>query len=158
MKTRPATPADAATIAEIYNHGIEARVATFETTRRTAADILTWFDQPYPVVVVEDVAGVAAFAATSSYRPRACYAGIAEFMVYVAPKKQGQGLGKAALEALFAAARDYGLHKLVSRVFTDNYASRRLLTSAGFREVGVYERHAQLDGVWRDVVIVERLL
>ncbi len=158
MKTRPATPADAARIAEIYNHGIEARVATFETTLRSERDILAWFDQPYPVVVVEDVAGVAAFAAASSYRPRACYAGIAEFMVYVAPREQRQGLGKAALEALFVAARQRGLHKLVSRVFTDNHASRRLMASVGFREVGVYERHAQLDGVWRDVVIVERLL
>jgi len=158
VKTRPATPADAAKIAEIYNHGIEARVATFETTLRTERDILTWFDQPYPVVVVESLEGVAAFAATSSYRPRACYAGIAEFMVYVAPEMQRRGLGKVALEALFAAAGEHGLHKLVSRVFTDNYASRRLLASVGFREVGVYERHAQLDGVWRDVVIVERLL
>jgi L-amino acid N-acyltransferase YncA len=25
-------------------------------------------------------------------------------------------------------------------------------------EVGVYEKHGQLDGVWRDVVIVERLI
>lgn len=162
MKTRPATPADAAKIAEIYNHGIEARVATFETVLRTERDILAWFDQPYPVVVVEasstEGAGVAAFAATSTYRPRACYAGIAEFMVYVAPKEQRRGLGKVALEALFAAAEEHGLHKLVSRVFTDNHASRRLLVSTGFREVGVYERHAQLDGVWRDVVIVERFL
>ncbi len=158
MKTRPATPADAAKIAEIYNHGIEARVATFETALRTERDILTWFDQPYPVVVVESPAGVAAFAATSSYRPRACYAGIAEFMVYVAPEMQRRGLGKVAIEVLFAAAEEHGLHKLVSRVFTDNHASRRLLASVGFREVGVYERHAQLDGVWRDVVIVERLL
>ena len=37
-------------------------------------------------------------------------------------------------------------------------ASRALLRALGFREVGVYERHGQLDGVWRDVVIVERLL
>jgi len=33
-----------------------------------------------------------------------------------------------------------------------------LLRAVGFREVGVYERHAQLDGVWRDMVIVERLI
>jgi phosphinothricin acetyltransferase len=62
------------------------------------------------------------------------------------------------LEALVAAARDAGFWKLVSRVFSDNTASRRLLCSAGFREVGVYEKHGRLDGVWRDVVIVERFL
>jgi len=62
------------------------------------------------------------------------------------------------MEALLAAAEAAGYWKLVSRVFIDNAASRRLLANLGFREVGIYERHAQLDGVWRDVVIVERLL
>ena len=28
----------------------------------------------------------------------------------------------------------------------------------GFRQVGVYEKHGQLDGEWRDCVIVEILL
>jgi phosphinothricin acetyltransferase len=62
------------------------------------------------------------------------------------------------MEALFVAARDAGFWKLVSRVFVENDASRALLRAVGFREVGVYERHGQLDGVWRDVVIVEKLL
>lgn len=162
MTARPATPADAPAIAAIYNRGIAARTATFETAPRTEADVLAWLETPYPAVVVEDpdseAAGVAAFAAASSYRPRACYAGIAEFMVYVAPDRQRRGLGRSALEALFTAARERGLYKLVSRVFVDNVGSRRLLAATGFREVGVYERHGRLDGRWRDVVIVERLL
>lgn len=162
VKARSATPADAQVIADIYNSGIQARVATFETTLRREADILAWFDLPYPVVVVEDPgikgAGVVAFAATSSYRSRACYAGITEFMVYVALDRQKQGFGRMALETLFEAALKSGYYKLVSRVFVDNHASRRLLASVGFREVGVYERHGRLDGVWHDVVIVERLL
>jgi hypothetical protein len=62
------------------------------------------------------------------------------------------------MQALIAEARDVGLEKLVSRVFTENAASRKLLARVGFREVGIYERHAKLDGVWRDVVIVELLL
>lgn len=158
MNTRLATPADAHRITDIYNQGIETRQATFETALRSESDVLTWFGAPYPVVVVEDETGVAAFAATSPYRPRACYAGIAEFMVYVALEKQGRGFGRAALERLFQEASRGGLYKLVARVFVENAASRRLLAAAGFREVGVYERHARLDGVWRDVVIVERFL
>ena len=63
-----------------------------------------------------------------------------------------------ALERLFAEARRAGFWKLVSRVFVENTASRRLLAGTGFREVGIYERHGQLDGRWRDVVIVEKLL
>lgn len=158
MKTRLATLADAAPIADIYNQGIASHLATFETTPCSTEDVALWFETPYPVVVTEDSTGIGAFAATSSYRPRACYAGIAEFMVYVALARQRQGLGKVALEALFPIAAECGLYKLVSRVFVENYASRRLLASVGFREVGVYERHGQIRGEWRDVVIVERFL
>jgi phosphinothricin acetyltransferase len=50
------------------------------------------------------------------------------------------------------------LHKLVSRVFPENLASLRMIGALGFREVGVYRRHGQLDGEWRDVVVVEKLL
>jgi phosphinothricin acetyltransferase len=62
------------------------------------------------------------------------------------------------MEALIEAAEQAEFWKLVSRVFVENAPSRQLLHSVGFREVGVYEKHARLDGEWRDVVIVERLI
>ena len=158
MRTRRANPADAAVIARIYNEGIEERIATFETRPRSAADVEKWFDGVHPVVVVEDDGEILAFASTSIYRPRECYAGIADFSVYAARAARGRGAGRAAMVALMDAARDAGFWKLVSRVFVENAASRGLLRSIGFREVGTYERHAKLDGVWRDVVIVEKLL
>ena len=158
MIARRATIDDAAAIARIYNEGIEERIATFETRPRVAADIEKWFESRYPVVVIEEDGEVIAFASTSMYRPREAYAGIAEFSVYAARRARGKGAGRAAMEALFEAAREAGFWKLVSRVFVENAASRALLRSVGFREVGVYERHAKLDDVWRDVVIVEKLL
>lgn len=158
MTARFATPADAEAIARIYNQGIEDRVATFETRLRTAADIEKWFDGAHPVIVVEEAGEVIAFGATSTYRPRECYAGIAECSVYVARNARGRAAGKVVLLALFDAARAASLHKLVSRVFPENQRSLRLIGSLGFREVGTYYRHGQLDGVWRDVVIVEKLL
>ena len=159
MKTRAAAADDAEAIARIYNEGIDDRVATFETRHRTADDVVRWFDGRHPVVVVMDDDGeVIAFAATSTYRPRDCYAGIAEFSVYAFRAARGRGAGRIAMEALFTAARDAGFWKLVSRVFVENDASRGLLRNLGFREVGVYERHGKLDGEWRDVVIVEKLL
>jgi phosphinothricin acetyltransferase len=155
---RRATPADAASIARIYNEGIDDRVATFETRRRSPEDIAAWFDGKHPIVVVEDADGIVAFASTSSYRPRECYAGIAEFSVYTGREARGRGAGRMAMEALERAAAEAGFWKLLSRVFVENEASRALLRSIGFREVGTYERHARLDGVWRDVVIVEKLI
>ena len=60
--------------------------------------------------------------------------------------------------ALADAAATAGFWKLVSRVMVTNTASRALLASVGFREVGTYHRHARLEGIWRDVVIVELLI
>lgn len=159
MRARPATPADAAAMARVYNEGISDRVATFETRCRTAEDVCRWFDGVHPIVVVEDGDGeVVAFAATSKYRDRACYAGIAETSLYVARESRGRGAGRMALSALIECAAQAGYWKLVSRIFPENRASRSLVRSMGFREVGVYEKHAKLDGAWRDVIIVERLI
>ena len=159
LTARAAAPDDAAALTHIYNEGIADRVGTFETLPRSVDDILRWFDGSHPIVVVEaEGHGVIAFASTSSYRARACYAGIAEFSVYVGRHARGQGAGGVAMRALIDAAEAAGFTKLVSRIFVTNTASRRLMASVGFREVGVYESHAKLDGQWRDVVIVERLI
>lgn len=158
MYTRVASTADAAAIAAIYNQGIEDRVATFETEPRTAVMVQTWFDGQHPIVVVEYDEEIIAYASSSSYRPRACYAEIVEFSVYVRRDWRGKGAGRLALVRLIQECEGAGFSKLVSRVFVENAASRSLLQAVGFREVGVYEKHGQLDGVWRDVVIVEYLL
>lgn len=159
FRARPATIDDADSITRIYNQGIADRVGTFETRARTVAEVRAWFDGIHPIVVVEDDSGgIIAFASTSSYRPRTCYAGIADFSVYVERAMRGNGVGRVAMVALIEAAQRAGLWKLVSRVFVENAPSRSLLTSIGFREVGIYEKHAQLDGKWRDAVIVERLI
>ena len=102
--------------------------------------------------------GIEERVATFEYRPRRCYAGVAEFSVYVESAARGRGTGRVAMEALIRSAERAGFWKLLSRVFVENEPSRRLLRSLGFREVGIYEKHGQLDGAWRDVVIVERLI
>jgi L-amino acid N-acyltransferase YncA len=155
---RKATVSDIPAIVNIYNQGIEDRIATFETRRRTPEDIQKWFDGRHPIVVVEEDRRVIGFAATYPSSARECYAGITEFSVYVERNCRGQGIGKMAMMELLAAAEKGGFWKLLSRVFPENEISLRLLRSLGFREVGIYEKHAQLDGVWRDVVIVEYLI
>lgn len=156
--TRSATITDAAEIARIYNEGIEDGIATFETRLRTTEDVLPWFDDTHPVVAVEQDGSIIAFASTSIYRPRECYAGIAEFSVYVERQSRGRGIGRVAMIELLHAAERAGIWKLVSRVFAENAPSLALLRSLGFREVGVYEKHGKLNGVWHDVVVVERLI
>lgn len=159
MIIRPAMPDDAPAITMIYNEGIERRIATFETRLRTPQDVLTWMGDPrHPVLVAETNGKIGGWISSSTYRARECYAGIAEFSVYVSNAHQGQGLGSALMAAFISACAAAGLWKLVSRIFVENAASRGLCQKHGFREVGIYEKHGKLDGVWRDVVIVERLI
>jgi phosphinothricin acetyltransferase len=122
------------------------------------AELLRVRTDRYPAVVVEDNRNVLGFAWTSEYRPRAAYAGVAEFAIYVTPSARGQGVGRLALGELINEAERRRFTKLVSRIFPENVASRGLCAALGFREVGVYRRHGQLDGRWMDCVIVERLL
>ena len=159
VAVRPARPGDGHAIAAIYNAGIRGRMATFETRERTADDIAAWFTRAaHPVLVAEREGHVVGWVAASPYRPRACYDGVAEFSVYVDPAAQGQRVGDALMAAFIPALEAAGLWKVLSRIFPENTASRALCRRHGFREVGLYEKHARLDGAWRDVVIVERLL
>lgn len=160
VSIRSALAADAPAIAAIYNQGIAARGATFETEPRTAEDLLPRIaDARYPLRVATNPEGrVIGWAGLSSYRPRACYAGVAEFSIYIDAAARGRGVGRVLLDNLLDAARAAGFRKVLSRVFPFNAASRALCRACGFREVGLYEKHGQLDGEWLDVVIVERLI
>jgi len=155
---RPVRADDLAAVAAIYSEGIQDRVATFETEPRTAADVAPWLDLPYPFLVASRGDAILGWIHASPYRPRACYAGIGDFSVYVARHARGYGVGDALLTAFLRACAAASLWKVVARIFVENAASRALCARHGFREVGIYEQHGQLDGLWRDVVIVERLL
>jgi L-amino acid N-acyltransferase YncA len=161
LSSRDAASGDAAAIARIYNEGIEDGLATFETEPRSAADVETWIQDDFPLVVVEngEPGEPLAWASAPPYRPRRpAYAGVADFSVYVARSARGRGAGRAAVEALVAACEARGYWKLLSRIFPENEASLALCRSLGFREVGVYRRHARLRGEWKDTVIVELLI
>ncbi len=159
MIVRLAIQEDLANIVEIYNQGIRARTATFETKERNVDDIRSWLNQTqYPLLVAEKDKQVVAWIHASSYRARECYAGIAEFSVYVHERARGQHIGDALMLAFLPACEQAGFWKVLSRIFPENTASRALCKKHGFREVGIYEKHAKLDGVWKDVIIVEKIL
>jgi len=156
---RAAVAGDAPGICIVYNQGIEDRVATFETTARSPDNIAFWFgNDAYPVIVAEEDGRILGFASTSAYGARECYAGIREFSIYVHRQAKRRGIARDLLIALFDAAAQAGCWKITSRIFPENTASLELCKSLGFRVVGTHLRHAKLDGEWRDVVTVERLL
>jgi L-amino acid N-acyltransferase YncA len=156
ITTRSVREDDAEAVASIYNEGIEDRVATFETEPRSTDDrrqVIRDSAGRYAFVVAEEDGQVVGWASTSSYRSRPCYRGVGEFSVYVARSHRKRGVGRVVLQALNDEAERMGFWKLLSRVFPENTASRGLCRSMGFREVGVYEKHGKLDGVWKDTNI-----
>jgi len=158
---RSASLDDAGATAEIYNQGIEDRVATYEISPRSAEDQQAWLQAiagRYPAVVAEIDGEIIGWAGAGPYRDRECYRGIGEFSMYVRRDWRRRGVGDLLLAGLISEAERLGLWKLLSRIFPFNEASRALCRKHGFREVGVYEKHARLDGRWLDAIIVERLI
>ena len=129
IQVRAARPTEASAIAAIYNQGIVERSSTFETTLRSAEDMLERIKSAarFPVLAAIDADGiVVGWAGLSAYRARACYAGVADFSVYFDSKARGRGAGKQLLNALIETAATLGYWKLLSRAFPFNTASRAL--------------------------------
>jgi L-amino acid N-acyltransferase YncA len=156
---RRAVLGDAEAICAIYNAAIAERTSTFETEPRSAADFEARLDDTrFPLLVSSGGEGITGWAGLASYSARPCYAGIGECSVYVAASARGRGIGTGLTEALATSAEQSGFHKMIGKLFTDNLASVRLVECCGFQSVGIHSRHGRLDGAWRDVLVVERLL
>jgi L-amino acid N-acyltransferase YncA len=139
----------------VYEEGLATGQATFETA---APSWEAWDRSHLPRgrwVGVEsgDVLG---WAALSSVSDRCAYGGVAEVSVYVAARARGRGVGRALLEHLVQESEALGLWTLQAGIFPENVASVRLHERAGFRPVGLRERLGRLNGVWRDVLLLER--
>ena len=163
VDVRPATAADAAAIARVYNQGIADRQATLETEPRTAAERAAWLagrDPRHPVLVAArgGAGEIVGWASLNPFSPRPAYRFVGDISVYVERAARGTGVGTALLAALTAEARRLGYHKLVLAAFPFNAAGMRLYRRVGFREVGIYHEQGQLDGRWVDTVVMELLL
>jgi L-amino acid N-acyltransferase YncA len=159
ISIRRAQPADAAAVAEIHNQGVAERVATFRSEPRSAADVESALESERPMLVAERNGELVAWAGIGPYDDASdWYAGIGEAAVYVARGFRRTGAGLALLEALERAAVDAGLYKLIAKIFDTNEPSLRLFERAGYRTVGVHVRHGRLDGDWKDVVVLEKLI
>jgi L-amino acid N-acyltransferase YncA len=153
------TPQDWDAVRAIYLEGIATRNATFETD---APDWEKWDRDHLPNCRLVARKGgrplgrVVGWAALSPVSGRCVYAGVAEVSVYIAEAARGQGVGKTLLQALIEASEQRGIWTLEAGIFPENAASIALHGSCGFREVGRRERIGQMDGVWRDVIFMER--
>jgi phosphinothricin acetyltransferase len=139
----------------IYLEGIRSGHSTFETE---APSWEKWDEGHLSIarLVMRDGETVLGWAALSPVSKRQVYRGVAEVTVYVSENSQGQGIGRALLEALIDQSEKSGIWTLQASIFPENTASVQLHLRCGFREVGRRERIAMLNGVWRDTLLFER--
>jgi len=148
-------PGDWEAVARIYAEGIATGHATFE---REVPSRKAW-DQDHlnaPRLVARDGEAVLGWAALSPVSGRCVYGGVGEVSVYVASAARGRGVGKALLTRLIEESEREGLWTLQAGIFPENVPSLAVHRACGFREVGRRERIGQMDGRWRDVVLLER--
>ena len=152
---RPFQTKDWPVVQAIYQQGIDTKNATFEDKVKTWDEWnrATWPDCRLVAELEGEIAGWAALSPVSS---RAVYAGVAEVSIYVAAVHRGQGVGAHLLTALIDASEQAGFWTLQAGIFPENVASIQLHKKCGFRTVGLREKLGQMDGVWRDVVLLER--
>lgn len=158
---RRATRADAAAIAEIYNHYILGDTCTFDIEPKSVTERERWLDahdDAHPVFVAERDGRVVAFGSLSAHAERAAWAHTVEVGTYVAPGHEGMGLGRALMEALIEAARSAGHHAVIAQIVSGNASSLALVERFGFERVGVLREVGRKFDRWLDVVILQRLL
>ena len=152
---REMTAEDWPEVARIYREGIETGDATFETDVPSREE---WdrghLDDPRLVATLDgETVGWAALSPVSS---RCVYDGVAEVSVYVGEEARGRGVGKRLLKALVRASEEEGIWTLQAGIFPENEASIAIHERCGFRVVGVREKLGEMEGRWRDVVLMER--
>lgn len=161
MLIRPARQGDAEAICDIYNQGIEDRIATLETRLRSADEQRAWLlgrDERHPVLVAEEAGAVIGWGSLNVFNPRAAYDHVTDFSIYVSRSSRGAGVGRKLLARLIEVAREIGYHKMVLAAFEWNESGIALYTRMGFRRVGIYREQGLLDGRWVDTIVMEKLL
>ena len=148
--------ADWPDVKRIYEEGIKTKNATFETE---APSYEVWDKSHFPkcrFVYVEEGGKVDGWIALSPISDRCVYGGVAEVTVYVSKTHQGNGVGFRLYKKFIPATETLGIWTLQAGIFPENQASVKLHQKVGFRIVGVREKLGQMDGDWRDVLLMER--
>jgi len=148
-------PGDNQRVLEIYKMGLETRNSTFETMTPSWQE---WDSKHFSHsrFVSEQDGIITGWAALTPFSAREVYKGVAELSIYVAADYRGRGIGSALMEEIVSSSESNGIWTLVSSVFPENESTLRLHKKFGFREIGRREKIAQLDGIWRDTILLER--
>lgn len=148
-------PNDWTHVRNIYLKGIITGNATFQ---QEAPSWNEWDNSHLSCCrfIARSTTKVLGWAALSAVSSRCVYAGVAEVSVYVDSDYQGKGIGSFLMKNLIEASEENGIWTLQAGIFPENYSSIALHKKWGFRELGTREKIGEMNGVWRDVLLLER--
>jgi len=148
-------PADWEAVRRIYEEGIATGNATFQ---QQAPNWEEWnkVHLLHSRIIAKEDGTILGWAALTPVSGRCVYAGVAEVSVYVSDKARGKGLGKKLLQKLIEESEANNIWTLQAGIFPENIASIKIHNASGFRTLGVRERIGQMNGIWRDTVLMER--
>ncbi|MDH5823291.1 GNAT family N-acetyltransferase [Luteimonas sp. RD2P54] len=159
---RPASAADAAAVARIYNHYVAATCVTFETDAVAEADMVQRIAETasarLPWLVAERDGSVLGYAYASKWKGRCAYRYSVESTVYLDPAATGNGAGRRLYSALIEAIRGCGMHAVIGGIALPNEASVRLHERLGFRQAGRFAQVGWKQERWVDVGYWQLLL
>ncbi len=161
MIIREAVETDLDSIKDIYNQGIEDRIATLETETKDQAYMEEWFAKHngrYKLIVAEQDGEIVGWSSLNQYNSRKAYKGVADLSVYISRDHRGKGIGGLLLQSIEEHAKENDFNKIVLFTFPFNQIGQGLYRKQGFREVGVFKNQGFMDGEYVDVMAMEKLL
>ena len=159
---RPATPADAADIAAIYNHYVLHTIVTFEEEAITANEIAARIREVQgagiPWFVWEEHGRVLGYSYASKWKSRCSFRYSLETTVYLDKDATHRGLGRQLYTALIEALRGQKYHALIGGISIPNPASIALHEKLGFQKIGHFKEVGWKFNQWIDVGYWELVL
>ncbi|MBI2257077.1 MAG: N-acetyltransferase [Proteobacteria bacterium] len=161
---RPAVVGDLAVIQRVYAHHVRTGLASFEETPPDLAEMTRRWqaiaETGLPYVVAENAGGdIAGYAYAGPYRPRSAYRFTVEDSIYLDPRFQGKGLGRALLARLITDATACGKRQMIAVIGDSaNLASIGVHRALGFEMTGTFKAIGLKFGRWVDTVLMQRAL
>jgi len=152
---RPATAADAARIAAIYNRYVAQTTISFEeqpvSEAEMAGRIRDVADAGLPWLVAVHQGELAGYAYATKWRARQAYRFSVESTVYLDDSACGRGWGALLYRQLIGQLRAGGIRTVIAGIAQPNARSVGLHERLGFRKVAHFPDVGYKFGGWVDV-------
>ena len=155
IEIKPLEPLHWNEVRRIYEEGLHTDNATFQTSAPEWDEWDKTHLQTGRLIAIENEK-IIGWAALTPVSGRCVYGGVAEISVYVSENARGKGVGKELLKSLIENSEANGFWTLQAGIFPENVASIKIHEATGFRIIGRREKIGQMNGHWRDTILLER--